>query len=317
MVSSCEHSLRLPGATKSPNGNEAPRPTSAPKLRSADLPGLDSQAKGALRARLLGTPARNNRGVSFRVSSVACIGLIALLAKPAVSDAAPPLGSPPVLRTAAEGDLVGRPHARTEWWRLRGVDRRTGAWFELYLLRDGGLWGSSLLVVDEAGAERRGALDLGPARSGRRRLTARAVGSLTIERARGGFRVALDDPEATATLRLRGVRRGPAALGWRTRPRPAGGTRQDGMSWAAPVATSVLAGSLSIRGAPRTVTDWRASYEHGWGTSTSQELLGSAGISSSCTAPAGPRGCCTDSTDATQSKPQETRTSPGSASSPA
>ena len=141
-----------------------------------------------------------------------------------------------------------------------------GPGFELYLVRDGGLWSSSLLVVDEAGAERRGVLDVGPAHSGRRRLVARSVGSLTIERARGGFRVALDDPEAIARLRLRGVRRGPAAFGWRMKPRPAGGTREDGMSWAAPVATSVLVGSVSIRGAPRDVTGWRASYEHGWGS---------------------------------------------------
>ena len=195
-----------------------------------------------------------------------CLALVALLAGSAVSAAKPPLGSPRVLRTATPADHVGRPAARTEWWRLRGVDRGTGRWFELYLVRDGGLWGSSLLVVDETGAERRGAPDLGFARAGRRRLVARSVGSLTIERVRGGFDVALDDREATARLRLRDALRGPAAIGWRMKPRPAGGTREDGMSWAVPVATSRLSGSVSIRGTPVDVGGWRASYEHGWGS---------------------------------------------------
>jgi hypothetical protein len=95
---------------------------------------------------------------------------------------------------------------------------------------------------------------------------ARGVGSLTISRARGGFHVVLDDPEVTARLRLRHARRGAAALGWRMKPRPAGGTRADGMSWAAPVATSVLAGRVAIRGTPVKVDGWRGSYEHGWGS---------------------------------------------------
>ena len=152
-------------------------------------------------------------------------------------------------------------------------------------------------------AERRGVLDVGPVRSGRHRLVARSVGSLTIESARGGFRVALDDPEATATLRLhrpagsRGVRLA-------DKPRPAGGTREDGMSWAAPVATSVLAGSVSIRGAPRNVTGWRASYEHGWGGIDLSGASWVARIDSSCTAPEALHGCSTDSTDATPSTRQ-------------
>ena len=196
----------------------------------------------------------------------ALVMVLPLLAGAPVAEAKPPLGSPRVVRAVTPADHVGRAHARTEWWRLRGVNRRTGAWFELYLLRDGGLWGSSLVVVDSAGQQRRG--DLGfksrpvqarPPRRSRRRIA-------TIRRVGGGFRVALDDPEAAATLRLRSARRGPAALGWRMKPRPAGGTRVDGVSWAVPVATSVLSGTFAIRGTAVRVDGWRASYEHGWGS---------------------------------------------------
>jgi hypothetical protein len=198
--------------------------------------------------------------------SWAFVAVLALLAGPAVAEAKPPLGSPRVVRASTPADHVGRADARTEWWRLRGVNRRTGAWFELYLLRDGGLWGSSLVVVDKAGQERRGDLGFTAVRAGRDRLIGRGAGSLTIRRIGGGFRVTLDDPEATATLRLRSARRGPAALGWRMKPRPAGGTRVDGMSWAVPVATSVLSGRFAIRDTPTRVDGWRASYEHGWGS---------------------------------------------------
>ena len=198
--------------------------------------------------------------------SRASVAALVLLVAPAAADAKPPLGSPRVVRATTAADHVGRAIARTEWWRLRGVNRNTGGWFELYLLRDGGLWGSSLTVVDRAGHERRGNLGLDTVHAGRDRLVGRGAGSLTVRRVGSGFRVALDDPEATATLRLRSARRGPAALGWRMKPRPAGGTRVDGMSWAVPVATSVLSGRFTIRGTPVRVDGWRASYEHGWGS---------------------------------------------------
>ena len=244
-------------------------------------------------------------------------GGLALLVGPAAADAKPPLGSPRVVRATIPADHVGRAIARTEWWRLRGVNRSSGAWFELYLLRDGGLWGSSLTVVDGAGHERRGELGLDTVHAGRDRLVGRGAGSLTVRRVGSGFRVALDDPEATATLRLRTARRGPAALGWRMKPRPAGGTRVDGMSWAVPVATSVLSGRFTIRGTPVRVDGWRRPTSTAGAASTSRALRGSAGTSTSSTAPAGPPGSCTASTGATRSNRQAARTGRGWACSPA
>ena len=88
---------------------------------------------------------RNNTPMRWSRASVAAL---VLLVGPAAADAKPPLGSPRVVRATTPADHVGRASARTEWWRLRGVNRNSGAWFELYLLRDGGLWGSSLTVVD-------------------------------------------------------------------------------------------------------------------------------------------------------------------------
>jgi hypothetical protein len=180
-----------------------------------------------------------------------------------------PAGAPHELRAARASDHAARPAARTEWWRLRAVDRSSGASLELRIVRESNGIGGSLIAVDAQGRGQRAAIGVADLTAGPRRLEGHsALGRVGIRWTARALTLDVAGDEAVGKVRLRRLRRGPAALGWRL------GTaqREDGpvpvtLNWAAPVATATARGTVTLPGgAPLELRGWRASYEHGWGS---------------------------------------------------
>jgi hypothetical protein len=182
---------------------------------------------------------------------------------------AAPRGAPSELRVARPTDHRAHPGALSEWWTLRAVNLRGRGTLELRVLREPGSTGVRLLGADVGGSFMEG-LGFTGIRAGARRLEGDGpMARLVVQANRGGLDIDVAGPTIAGRLRLRGARRGPAALGWRLGSVVrVGDTRGSPVSlaWTVPVATSSVSGTLRLGGARQIeLRRWRASYEHGWG----------------------------------------------------
>jgi hypothetical protein len=197
--------------------------------------------------------------------------LLALVAADGVRAA--PQGAPRRLGAAQPVDHRSHPDAVSEWWTVRLVDPRSAGWLEITAQREFDRSQVRLVGVDA----RRRTIDevfgVDPLTATRAELTAGGpAGAMAVR----GRQVSLSAPGATARLRLRAARRGAAARGWRLgeAPRPPRfDLRPVTLSWSMPVATSRARGQLTRRdGTHLSLTGWRASYEHGWGDFTLDDV---------------------------------------------
>lgn len=182
---------------------------------------------------------------------------------------AAPQGAPGRIGAAQPADHRAHPGAVSEWWTLRLVDPRSAGWLEITARREYDRSQVRLVGVDD----RRRGIDetFGVERLSATRASLTGTGPAGAIAVRGR-RVSLSAPETAGRLRLRDVRRGPAAHGWRLgqEPRaPRFDLRPVTLSWSMPVATSRARGRLTRSDGTRfSLAGWRASYEHGWGDFT-------------------------------------------------
>lgn len=201
----------------------------------------------------------------MRAAAVAAV-LPALAAPAAV--AAAPVGAPDRIGPARPADHRDRPGAVSDWWTLRLVDPRSQGWLEITVMRE-----YREPVVTIAGVSRRQGLvsllfPVTRLRASSAALDAAGPDSALAVRS-GGRRFRLSGPEVHGTLRLRSVRRGPSAHGWRLgveRGPAARRRRAITLNWAMPILTSKVRGALRLADGRRIDLDgWRAGYEHAWG----------------------------------------------------
>jgi hypothetical protein len=203
-------------------------------------------------------------------------GLLAVLAGMVAAPTAVhawPAGAPASIRPARAADLAPRAHELSEWWVLRALPPRGRGALELIVSR-----GQATQIELEATRPDRsitisGGGAGGPAGGSRGIHHHGERSRLDMTRRGRAMRVRLssrvESAAGSADLRLRGIRGGAAALGWRLarmqRFSAGNPQRQVTLSWTAPVADARLSGTVRTRGGPLRLRRWRASVEHGWG----------------------------------------------------
>ena len=199
-----------------------------------------------------------------RVAPAVLLALALALAPPA---GAAPRGAPSTLRPATAADHASRPGALSEFWSLRLAAARSGAWLEITATRSPDERGVRIRGADASGRVIEDAFGADPAATRRALDAASADGRLAIRRT--GRRITLAGAAAAGSVKLRGVARGPAGLGWRLGEAPRApdfASKPITASWSMPIATSRARGALTLRDGRRlALRGWRGSYEHGWG----------------------------------------------------
>jgi hypothetical protein len=199
------------------------------------------------------------------LSGVFAAFALAAPAPAATGPAVRPIGAPEVVRLARAGDEHQRPRALTEWWELVALDPRTGRSLRVRIARGHRVEGVELIARSLNRSMRLGHL---PDTSRPRSVTATgAEGTTTLRRDGRGWRLAIDDRQASGSLRLTRARRGPTGLGWRLgettylRPRRERVT----LNWSSLAATSRVTGALTLEGRRLQLDGWLGSLEHVWG----------------------------------------------------
>jgi hypothetical protein len=198
--------------------------------------------------------------------------LAALLAAPVAAQAWP-VGAPATIRPARAADLAPRAHELSEWWVLRALPPRGPGALELIVSRGEATQIELVATRPDRSITISGGGTGGPAGGQRGIRHHRELSRLDLTRRGSAMRVRLsssvESAAGSAELRLRGIRGGAAALGWRLgrmqRFSAGNPRRQVTLSWTAPVADARLTGTVRARDKLLRLRGWRASVEHGWG----------------------------------------------------